>query len=377
MLNKGNELQVSNVSDNSTVNQAKGDINNINNNYNGLQIKDVVPLVQALVKSELEVCKLQAENKVLHRFNEFTESLESELDKKVSDKISRFAEPAMQFATREATVGYLKSGDPEEREALIDLLIERVKEEERTSKQFLIDEAIKVLPKLSRENLAVLTLITYEKLCVTGNIQALDNWIKCLNPILDILPQVNRLDIEYLVQADCVSSSIFEQNENWIEQNRKDYPLAFVSPIDASNSKVFMDKYGINLDGDAPTFSHPFNKINLLNTLTEILKFNMDGTITPLLLKQDEYANILKKADLGFMQSDFDELLSHVEAVSNEKIISYYEKFHSNWSVAIKLLNERPINSFSLKPVGAYIGSRQLTKLYGKEVDLNLFFKYK
>lgn len=377
MLNKGNELQVSNVSDNSTVNQAKGDINNINNNYNGLQIKDVVPLVQALVKSELEVCKLQAENKVLHRFNEFTESLESELDKKVSDKISRFAEPAMQFATREATVGYLKSGDPEEREALIDLLIERVKEEERTSKQFLIDEAIKVLPKLSRENLAVLTLITYEKLCVTGNIQALDNWIKCLNPILDILPQVNRLDIEYLVQADCVSSSIFEQNENWIEQNRKDYPLAFVSPIDASNSKVFMDKYGINLYGDAPTFSHPFNKINLLNTLTEILKFNMDGTITPLLLKQDEYANILKKADLGFMQSDFDELLSHVEAVSNEKIISYYEKFHSNWSVAIKLLNERPINSFSLKPVGAYIGSRQLTKLYGKEVDLNLFFKYK
>lgn len=375
MLNKGNELQVSNVSDNSTVNQAYDSIYNINNNYNGLQIKDVVPLVHDLVKSELEVCKLQAENTVLHRFNEFTASLESELDKKVSDKISRFAEPAMQFAVREATVGYLKSGDPEEREALIDLLIERVKEEERTSKQFLIDEAIKVLPKLSRENLAVLTLITYEKLRVTGNIQALDNWIKCLNPILDILPQINRLDIEYLVQADCVSSSIFEQNENWIEQNRKNYPLAFVSPIDASNSKVFMDKYSININGDAPTFSHPFNKINLLITLTEILKFNRDGTITPLLLKQDEYANILKKADLGFMQSDFDELLSHVEAVNDEKIISYYEQFNPNWAIAIKLLNERPINSFSLKPVGVYIGSRQLTKLYGKEIDLNLFFK--
>lgn len=376
MLNKSDELQVSNVSDNSTVNQAYGDINNnINNNYNGLQIKDVVPLVHDLVKSELEVCKLQAENTVLRRFNEFTASLESELDKKVSDKISRFAEPAMQFATREATVGYLKSGDPEEREALIDLLIERIKEEERTSKQFLIDEAIKVLPKLSRENLAVLILITYAKLRITGNIQALDNWIKCLNPILDILPQANRLDIEYLVQADCVSSSIFEQNENWIEQNRKNYPLVFVSPIDASNSNVFMDKYGINIDGDAVTFSPPFNKINQLITLVNMLKFNRDGTITPLLLKQDEYANILKKADLSFMQSDFDELLSHAEVVSDEKISSYYEQFHPNWTIAIKLLNERPINSFSLKPVGAYIGSRQLTKLYGKEIDLNLFFK--
>lgn len=41
MLNKGNELQVSNVSDNSIVNQANGDIYNISNSNNGLQIGDV------------------------------------------------------------------------------------------------------------------------------------------------------------------------------------------------------------------------------------------------------------------------------------------------------------------------------------------------
>lgn len=375
MLNKGDELQVSSVSDNSIVNQANGNIYNISNNNNGLQIGDIVPLVQTLVKSELAVCQLQAENTVLRRFNEFTTSLESELEKKVSDKISRFAEPAMQFAAREATVGYLKSGDPTEGEALIDLLIERVKVKERTSKQSLIDEAIRILPKLSRENIAVLTLITYAKLFVTGNIQALENWIKCLDPILDIFPQINRLDIEYLVQADCVSSSVFGQNENWIEQNRKNYPLAFVSPIDVSISKEFMEKYCINRDGGTVTFSPPFNTINYCITLTQIFDFNKDGTISPLLLKQDNYADILQKAGLDSMQPDVEKLLSHLETMSNEKISSYYEKFHPNWPFAIKLLNERPINSFSLKPVGAYIGSRQLTKLYGKEVDINLFFQ--
>lgn len=375
MLNKSDELQVGNVSDNSVVNQANGNIYNISNSNNGLQIGDVVPLVKALVKSELELYELQAENTVLRRFNEFTTSLESELEKKVSDRISRFAEPAMQFATREAAVGYLKSGDPVEGEALIDLLIERVKEKERTSKQFLIDEAIRTLPKLSRENIAVLTLITYAKLCVTGNIQALDNWIKCLNPILDILPQINRLDIEYIVQADCVSASALAQSEDWIEQNRKNYPLAFVSPIDASIAKEFMDKYGINREENAVTFSPPFNTMNQCLTLMQIFKFNEDGTIVPLLLKQDNYANVLQKAGLDSMQADIEKLISNAETMSNEKISSYYGKFHPNWSVAIKLLNERPINSFSLKPVGAYIGSRQLTKLYGKEVDLNLFFK--
>ncbi|MGN0032824.1 MAG: LPO_1073/Vpar_1526 family protein [Candidatus Limimorpha sp.] len=375
MLNKSDELQVGNVSDNSVVNQANGNIYNISNSNNGLQIGDVVPLVQALVKSELEVCKLQAENTVLRRFNEFTTSLESELEKKVSDKISRFAEPAMQFATREATVGYLKSGDPVEGEALIDLLIERVKEKERTSKQSLIDEAIRTLPKLSRENIAVLTLITYAKLYVEGNVQALDNWIKCLNPILDIFPQINRLDIEYLVQADCVSALALAQREDWIEQNRKNYPLAFVSPIDASIAKAFMEKYGINREGNAITLSTYFKTVDQCITLFQIFKFNEDGTIVPLLLKQDNYANILQKAGLGSMQADIEKLLSNAETMSNEKISSYYKKFHPNWSVAIKLLNERPINSFNLKPVGAYIGSRQLTKLYGKEVDLNLFFK--
>ena len=192
MLNKGDKLQISGVTEKSTVNQANGNINNITINNNGLQIGDVVPLIQSLVKSELEVYKSQAENTVSRRLNEFTALLESELEKKVSDKINRFTEPAMQFATREATIGYLKSGDPAEGEALIDLLIERVKEKERTSKQALIDEAIRTLPKLSRENIAVLTLITYAKLCITGNKHSLDNWIKCLNPILDIIPHINR-----------------------------------------------------------------------------------------------------------------------------------------------------------------------------------------
>ena len=375
MLNRGDELQISNISDNSIVNQANGNINNISNNYNGLQIKDVVPLVQALVKPELEACKLQAENTVLQRFKEFTTCLESELDKKVSDKINRFAEPAMQFAVREATVGYLKSGDSEEGEALIDLLIERVNEKERTSKQLLIDEAIKTLPKLSRENIAVLTLITYERLYLQGYINGLEKWIKCLNPILDILPQIIRLDMEYLVQADCVSSSALGKTGSWFEHNRNNYPLAFVSPIDASNSKVFMDKYGIKVDRNSVTFPPNFGGVDQFVTLVQILNFNNDGTITPLLLKQDEYANILNKAGLNFMQPDFEELLSHLETVSDEKIMSYYEQFNPNWTIAIKLLNERPINTFSLKPVGAYIGSRQLTKLYGEEIDLNLFFK--
>ena len=63
-----------------------------------------------------------------------------------------------------------------------------------------------------------------------------------------------------------------------------------------------------------------------------------------------------------------------IEIISDEKILSYYAEYHPNWPTAIKMLNERPINGFTLKPVGAYIGSRQLTKLYGNEVDLNLFF---
>lgn len=105
MLNKGDEMRIEHVSDFATINQANGNITTEHHYHTGLQISDVIPLVHELVKSDLLIYKMQAEDTANSRLEEFAKSFEEEIIEKVADKIDKFAEPSMQFATREAAVG--------------------------------------------------------------------------------------------------------------------------------------------------------------------------------------------------------------------------------------------------------------------------------
>lgn len=374
MLNKGDNLHIGNASGPATINQANGNINTEHHYHIGLQIADVIPLVHDLVKSDLNIYKIQAEQTATCRLEEFAKSFEKEIIDKVADKIDRFAEPSIQFATREAAVGYIKSGSSDEKESLIDLLIERVKEEEHTSMQHLIDDAIRIIPKLSRKNVAILTLLTYSKLSLTGTKKSLDEWVSCMNPVINDLQDVSPLDIEYLVQADCVTPLIgFSQGSNWITRNRENYPLAFTHPINAEEAKRFFNEAGINCTTPGQyTFPRSIGVDKLLK-LFSILSFNNDGTLSPLLLHHNQISEALK--DLDFIdKTSFVTLFSKSEKMSDNEILKYYESFNSNWSAAINILNGK-CNEFVLKPVGAYIGARQLARLSKRNVPLSLFYK--
>lgn len=374
MLNKGDEMRIEHVSDFATINQANGNITTEHHYHTGLQISDVIPLVHELVKSDLLIYKMQAEDTANSRLEEFAKSFEEEIIEKVADKIDKFAEPSMQFATREAAVGYIKSGDLKDKDDLIDLLIERVKEEDRSSMQFIIDDAIRILPKLSRKNVAVLTLLTYSKLSLTGSKKSLDEWVSCMNPVINDLQDVSPLDIEYLVQADCVTPLIgFSQGSNWITYNRENYPLAFTHPINAEEAKRFFNESGIDCTTPGQDKFPRTISVDKLLKLFSILSFNNDGTLSPLLLHHNQITEALKELDF-IDNTSFATLLSKSEKMSDNEILKYYESFNPNWSVAINLLNGK-CNEFVLKPVGAYIGAHQLAKLSKKDVPLSLFYK--
>jgi len=374
MLNKGDEMRIEHVSDFATINQANGNITTEHHYHTGLQISDVIPLVHELVKSDLLIYKMQAEDTANSRLEEFAKSFEEEIIEKVADKIDKFAEPSMQFVTREAAVGYIKSGDLKDKDDLIDLLIERVKEEDRSSMQFIIDDAIRILPKLSRKNVAVLTLLTYSKLSLTGSKKSLDEWVSCMNPVINDLQDVSPLDIEYLVQADCVTPLIgFSQGSDWITRNRENYPLAFTHPINAEEAKRFFNESGIDCTTPGQYKFPRTISVDKLLKLFSILSFNNDGTLSPLLLHHNQITEALKELDF-IDNTSFATLLSKSEKMSDNEILKYYESFNPNWSVAINLLNGK-CNEFVLKPVGAYIGARQLAKLSKKDVPLSLFYK--
>ena len=339
--------------------------------YSGVQISDVVPIVHGLVKAEMEVYQQIAETKVRSRFDDFTKSLESQIEAKVADKVDKFSEPGMQYAAKEATLGYIKSGETEQKDSLIDLLIERITTEERSSEQLLIDEAIQILPKLSSTCVALLTLMTYSKLKFIGKKSVLDSGIRKMNPIIDNVYNGRNIDLEYLVQSRCAFLVGIVQREEgwWIQNNRENYPLLFSHIDNQDAAKRFLEKYGINRHADKIDFP---NNITVQEIGNFLYCFDLlpENKIIPSFLTLDKYDELSPQLK-PFAKEDIFSLLDSRTPMDDEEIISYYSNVNPRWIEAINLLEEK-ISHYELTLVGKYIGVRQLTKLLDAPVPLDL-----
>ncbi|MCO6026541.1 hypothetical protein NG821_11970 [Prevotella cerevisiae] len=197
MLDKEDKQDIGGVS-NSNVNQAGRDIN-----YYGLKPADIIPLLNEIVSTRIKEYSEIAMATVNKRLDEFGKQLVEEVTEKVIDKTERFTEPSIQYATGEAALGYVKSGDKKQKEDLIDLLIERVKVDEHTTKQNIIDQAIKTLPTLSPKGLSLLTLIVYREIIFSGDKNKYKEWLNSVNPLLEDCKKINSIDMAYLQQSGC------------------------------------------------------------------------------------------------------------------------------------------------------------------------------
>ena len=85
-------------------------------------------------------------------------------------------------ALNETFKSHIAVGDEELEENLIDLLIERLNVQDRTTEQAIIDEARQIIPKLSPATIALLTVIVFSKIVFPYNKAKLEELIKKLSP---------------------------------------------------------------------------------------------------------------------------------------------------------------------------------------------------
>lgn len=359
----------------SSINQAGRDLVV---NY-GLSASDVIAIVKEVVASELAVYSKDAEKKAEERLNQFLGDLVEQLANKVSERLDRFNEPSLQFAVREAALSYVKSGKETDKKVLIDLMIERVKVDEHTTKQKLIDQALKIVPSLSSECLALLSIIVFRFLTLTGERVALEKWIDSVAPILDTLQNVSSLDIEYLIQADCVSAmSGIMTHDSWMEECPQQNNLFFRHPVPVSVAERFKAKYGITSAGEGFAMTNPAQYGNSVNTLVffvRLIQFNQDGTIRFNLTNTNLVDELINGLNMHSVREDVKELINASALYSPDEVKAFLISRNTGWAKALELIDGNRLRSFTLLPVGAYIGSRQLTMLSGQEVTLEMFYK--
>lgn len=329
-------------------------------------------MVDHLVESKLQNYYAQGQQKVEERRETFGARLTNSLGNKAADKLDKFNEPSVQYSTRRAALGYIKSGDDEQGEDLIDLLIERINSEELSTEQNLIDKAIEVLPTLSKKSLQLLILLAYRDLSFQGVRSKYIEWLNSINPILEGCENVSALDIAYLQQSECTLglTNLFPHDLYEKEILSKE-DLFYRHNITGGQFDEYLRIFGL---------SESDRGITGYANVEELVAINSVIMANP----QEKYAQVqlcsTQTLDQVLKSSKFDNLRDKIHKsiklgppFSTDEVKRSLINMNPQWKFALKLLDRGDVITLRPSLLGYYIASRKLSKLSGQKISLEIF----
>ncbi len=160
------------------------------------------------------------------RVEEFIDKLLAVLKDNAPEALETFNDPDMQYSLFIAQKEYARAGDQDHAEMLVNILVDRAKETERTLKQIVLNEAVSIAPKLTSSQYDLLTLLFIVKNTVTREMYSLDKLIDDIEFKISLLlsPVEIRGSILHLQYTGCCA---VEKGKSIIEIFRDNYPGLF------------------------------------------------------------------------------------------------------------------------------------------------------
>lgn len=322
-------------------------------NQQVIPVEYISTICEKIVENNMLKYTTDAEEKVIQRFNKFKNLYIGEVSKQKEEIIEKltekFKEPSMQDAFFQAQKGYTKYGDEEKAEKLVQLLIEKGKQESGSRKDILIDDAIDKLSKMTNNQLNILSyLISITINHPSHNIE--DFHQNYINSLLQFYNSINQThlnsDIQYLMQLNCIRQISFAQNENKI-------------------IKQIMDSY-------AGLFAAGFTKQEFENEFGII----PNNIIMPCFINN----SLWQIAALN--KNELEEICTDIKATPEQKSILYkfYERILPKERIEEILIKMEPnirrllditnnIHNYMLMPLGTLIGIKNYEVVLKTEVQ--------
>ena len=127
--------------------------------YQSLSVTEVRQLALDVFRANFFDLAGDAKNVARQRAEEVTESFLKQLQQEHPDGLRRAQEPDFQHAIFTVQKEYARCGDRDLGDLLVDLLVERAKHESRSILQIVLNESLSVAPKLTPDQLSVLSLV--------------------------------------------------------------------------------------------------------------------------------------------------------------------------------------------------------------------------
>lgn len=197
--------------DNSINNQAQ----NITQNFiiqQGINAEQAREIATQVYKENFYQLTNEAKAVADLRASELVNKLVEQLASTSTPLLSSFNDPDMQYALVQSQIAYARTGDPNMLDTLINILVQRAAEPNRSLVQIVLNESLSVLPKLTKAQLDALSMVFMLK-HVNHNFTSL-NMLKDLSN-LRFFPFIDNLTKKYscyqhLVYSSCCSISIGE-----------------------------------------------------------------------------------------------------------------------------------------------------------------------
>lgn len=356
MLEK-NKQEVSNVND-SLVQQANGNINNYGLGYN-----DVKEICRDVLRQELAIVTKEATNTFNQEIsafeNQFVDRLEKLENPQVMDKLRN---PKLQFVLHDTMKEYAKTDDIDTKEELVDLMIERLKVEENTTEQYLIDESIKILPNLSKPQVYLLGALTLRKVIHQGFSIIVENNLKKRALIFEYLNQISTLDIHYLKLVNCCADlSGTKYYLPLIDILKPDYDLLFRHHVEEQTYDAFIQN---------------IPNISTLKIRQLVYRKGNTNEIHLYYSSKNKLIEVLQNENQLDKMPIVEQLINLFPQFTDNDIKTYLSSLNPNWEKAFMYLNKEEITHIDLTPVGTYIGRRIVKKVTKDEtLPLREFYK--
>ena len=241
MLEK-NKQEVSDIN-NAVVQQANGNINNYGLGYN-----DVKAICHDVIRQELTMITKEASEVFKDEIDSFLKFFIEKLEQLNNPRlIERLKKPKLQFILHFTMKEYATSYNTETKEELIDLLIERLRVDENSLEMFLIETAIEILPKITKNQCYFLGALALRLQNVDNTISnpiIARNYLKKQAQLYEGLDRITNLDIQYLKQINCCTTLIGQSPYYDILRNqKKEYDLLFRHPCTLEKYQNYIDYY--------------------------------------------------------------------------------------------------------------------------------------
>lgn len=324
-------------------------------NYYGISYKDAKELCSDLIKSELDIYKREAEEIAKHRDDSLLNNFFSRLsEERITNDtiIGELKNPDMQFSYVEAQKSYIRLGTKELEDTLAELLVDRIKEKNRTLLQIALGEAITVVPMLLSEQLDILSIcfrLKYTKTLSINNLETFFNYIRT-----SILPHINGEQkkqslYQHLVYAKTGS---IDMGEFLLEDIfSRNYSGLFMKGFSFEDIKEYIEKY--------PTL--------FINSLQNPSKLQINALDSEILSNSLLSLNVSPE-DEQAIKNHYTQNIMPLNEIKDNIIrnVSESELLFNVW-------NESQLKNFTLTSVGIVLGANRSKQISGDIFNMNIW----